>query len=111
MCGACPGGGRLTDDTRFLAHRLSPTRTAQFVAGLTGDRLRISQLGDGWSVSLPTGNLVAATDFESLVRHCAPYVRADAVSEAHDAVEAGVIAAGDAADAMNFILERLRRAV
>lgn len=80
MCGACPGGGRLSEGTLFLAQRLSPARTAQLVSALTGDRLRVTPLGDGWSVGLPTGGMSAVSDFEGLVRTCGPYVRADALS-------------------------------
>lgn len=77
MCGACPGGGRLSDETLALAQLLSPMRTAALVAELTGGRLRISSLGDGWSVALPTGGMSVVTDFEGLVRMSKPFVRAD----------------------------------
>lgn len=77
MCGACPGGGRLSEGTLFLAQRISPARTAHLVSELTGDRLRIAVLGDGWSVGLPTGGMSVAGDFEALVRVCAPFASAD----------------------------------
>lgn len=77
MCGACPGGGRLSEATIRLAQLLPPARTALLVSELTGDRLRISVLGDGWSVGLPTGGMSIASDVEGLVHHCAPYVRAE----------------------------------
>ncbi|WP_449279353.1 hypothetical protein [Leucobacter sp. GX0328] len=107
MCGACPGGGRLSAGTLFLAQRFSPARTAQLVSELTGDRLRIAPLGDGWSVGLPTGGMTVAADFETLVRVCASFVRADRRDDvraraamAHSAESAGIV----------YILERFSAA-
>lgn len=88
MCGACPGGGRLSDETLALAQLLSPMRTAALVAELTDDRLRLSPLGDGWSVGLPTGGMSVVTDVEGLVRMSAPFVRADRLAAVQERLAA-----------------------
>lgn len=103
MCGACPGGGKLSAGTLFLAERLSPARTTRLVTELTGDRLRIAPLGDGWSVGLPTGGMSVASDFETLVRVCGPYVRPDGLAAARARVAAAPPAEGAA---IAFIVER-----
>ena len=82
MCGACPGGGRLSDGTLFLAGMLSPARTAQLIERLTGNRLRVSPFGDGWTVHLPTGGMHAVLSFEELVHRSVPYVRAEQLAAA-----------------------------
>lgn len=101
MCGACPGGGRLSEETLFLAQRVPPARTARTLSELTGGRLRIEALGDGWSVGFPTGGLMVAGSFEELVRFCAPYADAARTAAAREAI-------ADAPDeAVEFVLHRL----
>lgn len=74
MCGACPGGGRLSEATVFLGLRSSADRGARLLAGLTGGRIRIVRFGDGWTVTAPTGGMRTSRSFEEVVEWCAPFL-------------------------------------
>ena len=78
MCGACPGGARLSTATLQLNElwggRGGAARAARELERLSGGRLRIAVFGDGWTVALPTGGLRSVTSFEDLVEASAPYI-------------------------------------
>lgn len=101
MCGACPGGGVLSEGTLYLALRIAPARTAKIFSNLTGDRLRIGALGDTWSVGLPTGGMVVVTSFEQLVTTCAPYVSATGLRAARARLDS------QPDEGLQFILDRV----
>jgi hypothetical protein len=73
MCGACPGGSRLSEATVFLGLRSAAGRGARLLEELTRGRLRITRFGDGWTVVAPTGGMRTSTSFEEVALWCVPF--------------------------------------
>lgn len=82
MCGACPGGARLSEATTRIGLARAADRAGRFLARLTGERLRIEAFGDGWSLAAPTGGLRVYRAFEDLVSACAPRLDPERIAAA-----------------------------
>lgn len=105
MCGACPGGGRLSEATVFLGLRSAVGRGAALLSELTEGRLRVAGFGDGWTVAAPTGGMRTSQTFEEVVDWCAPLFDATAVAQLADRGRS------DGDEVVAFVAEAARNAL
>lgn len=68
MCGACPGGARLSPVTQYLGVRGELPAFTRAVAEAAAPRARVTRFGDGWTVAGPTGGSAVVSSVEDLVR-------------------------------------------